>query len=492
MIPSAPVTRFAPSPTGELHLGNVRTALFNWLLARAGKGRFLLRIEDSDRERSEERFVGQLIEDLRWLGLDWDEGPGREGAAGPCRQSAREGLYRPLFERLEAADLAYPCFCTPEELARARTAQMAAGRPPRYPGTCARLSAEQRAERLAEGRRPTLRFRVPPGREIGFEDLVRGPQRFASDDIGDFVIRRADGTAAFFFGNAVDDALMGVTHVLRGEDHLANTPRQLLLLEALDLRAPAYGHLPLILGDDGAPLSKRNGSESIRALRETGFLPAAIVNHLARLGHALSDDPGHQSLEALAARFDLDRLGRSPARHDPQQLLHWQKAAIAAASDAELWDWLRGRCFADGRCIEDLVPPERALEFVHTVRDNIALPVDAHVWAGDLFAETGHHAPDARAEILGAGADFFEQALACLGAGGFRDFVRALAAATGRKGRALYLPLRAALTGELADPERGSLWREGPELGRLWALLGPDRIARRLRLARDLCVNERE
>ena len=406
MNPSAPVTRFAPSPTGELHPGNVRTALFNWLLARAGGGRFLLRIEDTDRERSEARFARQLIEDLHWLGLEWDEGPEREGAAGPCRQSEREALYRPLFERLEAADLAYPCFCTPEELARVRSAQMAAGRPPRYPGTCARLGPEARARRLAEGHRPTLRFRVPAGREIRFEDLVRGPQAVACDDIGDFVIRRADGSAAFFFSNAVDDALMGVTHVLRGEDHLANTPRQLLLLEALGLRAPAYGHLPLILGEDGAPLSKRNGSETIRALRETGYLPGAILNHLARLGHALADDPGYLSLEGLAARFDLERLGRAPARHDPRQLLHWQKEAVAAASDAELWQWLRGRRFADGRRIEDLVPPGKALEFVHTVRDNIALPVDAHVWAGDLFAETGHHAPDARAEILAAGADF--------------------------------------------------------------------------------------
>jgi len=233
-------TRFAPSPTGLLHLGNVRTALFNALLARRQKGRFLLRIEDTDRERSRPEYVAALLEDLRWLGLDWQEGPAVGGPHEPYAQSTREAIYSQYYRQLESTERVYPCFCTPAELALNppaelalnRKAQLAAGRPPRYPGTCARLSEVERQARLERGLQPTLRFRVPVGRTIEFSDLVRGPQRFASDDIGDFVIRRADGTPQFFFANAVDDALMEVTHVLRGEDHLANTPRQLLLLEA--------------------------------------------------------------------------------------------------------------------------------------------------------------------------------------------------------------------------------------------------------------------
>ncbi|HLJ37839.1 MAG TPA: glutamate--tRNA ligase, partial [Steroidobacteraceae bacterium] len=272
---SPPVTRFAPSPTGELHLGNVRTALFNLLLARHGGGRFLLRIEDTDAQRSLEAHTQSLLEELRWLGIEWDAGPDREDALGPYRQSQRTAHYAAYFAQLEKRGAVYSCFCTPLELEASRRAQLAAGRPPRYAGTCRELSAAERARRAAQGVAPTLRFRVPAGVQVTFEDLVHGPQSFATDDIGDFVVRRADGSAAFFFSNAVDDAAMGVTLVLRGEDHLANTPRQLLLLEALGLAPPAYGHLALLLGADGAPLSKRHGAASVREFRERGFLPQA-------------------------------------------------------------------------------------------------------------------------------------------------------------------------------------------------------------------------
>ncbi|HEY2275538.1 MAG TPA: glutamate--tRNA ligase family protein, partial [Steroidobacteraceae bacterium] len=241
-----PVTRFAPSPTGELHLGNARTALFNELLARHGGGRFILRIEDTDSERSLAAHTGALMADLKWLGLEWDAGPDREDALGPYRQSERRALYAGYFAQLERRAAVYPCFCTPLELELARRAQLAAGRPPRYAGTCRDLSPDERARRSSEGLPATLRFRVPAGVRVEWLDLVHGPQSFATDDIGDFVVRRADGSAAFFFSNAVDDASMGVTLALRGEDHLTNTPRQLLILEALGLRAPAYGHVALL------------------------------------------------------------------------------------------------------------------------------------------------------------------------------------------------------------------------------------------------------
>ena len=278
------LSRFAPSPTGDLHLGNARTALFNWLLARHAGGGFILRIEDTDAERSREPLTSALMEDLRWLGLDWDAGPDREDAHGPYRQSQRAVQYERYFAALESAGCTYPCYCSALELDMSRRSQLAAGKPPRYAGTCRSLTADQRARRAAQGLRPTLRFRVPDDARIEFDDFVHGPQSFVSGDIGDFVIRRADGTAAFFFCNAVDDADMGVTHVLRGEDHLTNTPRQLMLLDALGLTRPVYGHISLIVARDGSPLSKRHGATSVREYREQGYLPEALINHLFRLG----------------------------------------------------------------------------------------------------------------------------------------------------------------------------------------------------------------
>ena len=327
------VTRFAPSPTGDLHLGNARTALFNLLLARRTGGRLLLRIEDTDSERSLEAHTQGLMADLRWLGIAWDAGPDREDERGPYRQSQRAPLYAQDLAALERAGAVYPCFCTALELELSRRAQLAAGRAPRYGGACRELTAAERARRLAAGVPAALRFRVPPGERIAFVDLVHGPQSFLSDDIGDFVVRRADGTAAFFFSNAVDDARMGVTLVLRGEDHLANTPRQLLILAALGLAAPAYGHVALLVGADGAPLSKRHGAVSVRDYRERGYLPEAIVNHLFRLGHS-SPLHGLLTLTEMVHAFDPAHLGRAPARFDEQQLRVWQKDAVHRLSVA--------------------------------------------------------------------------------------------------------------------------------------------------------------
>src|SRR6202034_1663701 len=280
-LDSLPVTtRFAPSPTGSLHLGNARTALFSCLWARKSGGRFILRIEDTDVERSQLRFRDELMADLRWLGIDWDEGPDIGGPSAPYSQAERGKFYETLFAQLKANGLAVTCYCTEEELDLSRKLQRMAGKPPRYAGTCRHLTAPQRAEREARGQRPTLRFAVPADEVIQFTDAVHGPQRFLSGDIGDFIIRRDDGTSAFFFCNAVDDSVMGVTQVLRGDDHLTNTPRQLLLLDALGMRRPGYGHVGLLVGADSAPLSKRHGSTSVQECRERGFLPAAIPNSL--------------------------------------------------------------------------------------------------------------------------------------------------------------------------------------------------------------------
>jgi glutamyl-tRNA synthetase len=457
-------TRFAPSPTGRLHLGNARTALFSALLARREGGVFLLRVEDTDAERSRPDYLEGLVDDLRWLGLDWQEGYRVGGAAGPYRQAERGFVYGGLFGRLDGGGLAYPCFCSPERLQAVRRAQLARGEPPRYDGACAGLSREEANARLARGAPAVLRFRVPPGEVVQFEDVVRGLQRFETDRIGDFVIRRADGSPAFFFCNAVDDALMGVTHVLRAEDHLSNTPRQLLILRALGLPAPRYAHVSLIVDETGAPLSKREGSLSLETLREQGYLPIAVCNYLARLGHHYTSD-ACLSLDDLAAGFDLAALGSAPARFEPSQLRHWQHAALAGEPVGRLWDWV-------GEGTRLVVPMGDREPFFDALRGNVLFPAEFALWARRLFVDPVSLDPPAREAVERVGEGFFRSALAVLEArpADFRVFADRLRAATGASGKALYRPLRAALTGAM----------EGPELARVFSLLGGPRVGDRL------------
>lgn len=465
-------TRFAPSPTGWLHVGNLRTALFNALVARRHGGTFLLRIEDTDEERSRRQYVDDLQEDLLWLGLAWQEGPLQGGDQASYFQSERGVVYQKYYELLEQQGLAYYCFCSEQELSISRKRQLAAGQPPRYAGTCAHLTREQAAARIAQGKQPTLRFRVPRGQVVEFEDMVKGTQRFLSDDIGDFIIRRANGASAFFFCNAIDDALMGVTHVLRGEDHLANTPRQILILQALGLPTAVYGHISMIVGSDGSPLSKRHGSRSIRELRQSGYLPGAVLNYLARLGHHYEQDHFMET-DDLAAHFDTRRLGRSPARYDADQLLHWQREAVARADDATLWGWLDTE---DQR----IVPAAAKGAFLEAVRPNVSLPEHLQLWARILFGASLELSHTAQTAIRQAGVHFFEHVAQGLVLHGpdIKALVGHLKTATGAKGKAIFEPLRAALTGEL----------DGPELGKILPLIGAQRVAERARHAEILAA----
>ncbi len=476
MSRSRPKTRFAPSPTGEIHLGNLRTALFSYLYAAGHDGVFLLRIEDTDVQRSQPEYVQALMRELGWLGLHWQEGPEVGGSHGPYFQAQRLSIYQQYYAALDAAGATYPCFCSDTQLKLARKAQRAAGQPPRYPGTCASLSPQEVQHKLDQGGKPTLRFRVPPGERVEFEDLVRGVQRFSSDEIGDFIIRRSDGTPAFFFSNAIDDALMEVTHVLRGEDHLTNTPRQLLILRSLGLRAPAYGHLSLLTGDDGSPLSKRHGSRSVRQLREAGFLPGAVLNYLARLGHSYTAD-SFAGLDRLAEGFSLERLGRAPARYDEAQLRYWQKEAVAAASADSLVRWFRQSDAARGLSAD--WSDSRLAGLLEVVRDNIEMPVDVAQWLQRLSAGPLTLDEQQRGVLEAAGSRFFASSLARLGAPAesFREFAIAVGSQTGAKGKALFMPLRVALTGVT----------HGPEMERVWAWLGPDVCRARLQAALDYC-----
>src|SRR6266481_2397687 len=348
ILQSSPViTRFAPSPTGSLHLGNARTAFFCYLWARKSGGRFILRIEDTDAERSRLRFRDELMAELRWLGLDWDEGPDIGGPSAPYSQAERGEFYRTLFAQLEMNDQAYPCYCTAEELELSRKLQRMSGKPPRYAGTCRHLTSAERAEREARGLRAALRFAVPEDRIIEFTD----------------------------------------------------TPRQLLLLDALGMRRPGYGHVGLLVGADGAPLSKRHGSTSAQEFRERGFLPAAILNHLFRLGHT-SDIEGWSPVSGMPAHFRPQHLGRAPARFDETQLVHWQKEAVGRMSAAQIRVWLGSGDSA---------------EFVDWVRHNLVLPADAAPWRTVVCGDLPPLGKGEQHVIAAAGPEFFTAAAEAFG-----------------------------------------------------------------------------
>src|SRR5688500_6680385 len=334
--------RFAPSPTGQLHVGNARTALFNWLLAKGQDGTFILRIEDTDIERSSRESERAILEDLRWMGLDWSEGIEAGGDRGPYRQTERLHMYRAYAVELLSSGAAYYCFCSAEQLEADRQAALAAGRPPKYVGRCRDLTRDDARRRIEKGERAVIRFRVPEGnRDIVFNDLVRGEVRFSTDVIGDPVLVRSDGVPAYNYAVVIDDALMEITHVVRGEDHISNTPRQVLLYEAFGWRPPAFAHVSLVMGPDHAPLSKRHGATSVAESRARGYLPEALTNYLALIGWSPGDGEELMPLEVLASRFRLEDVGHSAGVFDLENLAwvnrHYLKQAQPArlAADAE-------------------------------------------------------------------------------------------------------------------------------------------------------------
>jgi len=311
--------RFAPSPTGHLHIGGARTALFNWLYARKTGGAFVLRIEDTDAERSTRASYEAILDAMRWLGLDWDEGPGKDGAYGPYLQSARSVMYTAEAGRLLESGRAYRCFCSPEELDELRREQREQDRAPKYDGRCLRLPADEVERRVARGIPYVLRFRMDPG-TTRFFDVVRGKFQFNNDDLDDFVIRKSDGNPTYNFACVVDDARMKITHVIRGDDHLSNTPRQVQLYGALGYRVPKFVHLPMILGSDRARLSKRHGATSVQDYRRMGYDPDALLNYLALLGWSLDGKTEVFTRAALVKKFSLKRVSKNPAAFDEDKL----------------------------------------------------------------------------------------------------------------------------------------------------------------------------
>ncbi len=380
--------RFAPSPTGKLHIGGARTAIYNWAFARANGGTFILRIDDTDPTRSTEENTQIILRAMRWLGLDWDEGPEVGGDFGPYAQTDRLDLYRKAAEKLLAEGKAYPCFCTPEQLEADREAARA--RKDSFQGyqrRCRNIPVDEARARMEAGEPYTLRIKVPEDRgDVVIEDAVHGTVTFAAKELDDFVIFRSDGTPTYNFATVVDDAAMGITHVIRGDDHLSNTPRQVMVYEALGAPVPVFAHISMILGADGKKLSKRHGATSVEEYRDAGYLSDAFVNYLALLGWSLDGETTVIPRDVLAREFSLERISKNPATFDPKKL-DWINAEYINAMD-------------DATFVKDILLPQLAAGGIEAgdhddawwsllaqiVRPRTKMPADAAGVAAPVFA----------------------------------------------------------------------------------------------------------
>jgi glutamyl-tRNA synthetase len=458
--------RFAPSPTGHLHVGNARTALFNWLAARHAGGTFILRIEDTDTERSTQESERAILEDLRWMGLTWDEGVEAGGAHGPYRQSERLGIYADYAQRLLAAGTGYYCFCSAEKLEAERQALLKQGLPPRYLGTCRTIPAGDARARVVSGEKAVIRLRVPDGRDVTFQDVVRGPVSFHTDVIGDPVLIRSDGMPAYNYAVVIDDALMKVTHVVRGEDHISNTPRQVLLYEAFGWQPPTFAHLSLVMGPDHSPLSKRHGATSVAEFRQKGYLPEALVNYLALIGWAPGEGEEILPLPELAKRFDLAKVAHSAGVFDEDKLAWVNRHYLKAADPRTLTDlaipFLREARMVVGSLSEAgsawllaVVPPlassiDRLSQLSERLRTVFSFDADESLAREDIRAELS--SPSGR-QVLTALADELRVTTRLSDREIFRAMATRVKEQSGQKGRALFHPIRVILTGEAEGPE---------------------------------------
>ncbi len=469
-----PRVRFAPSPTGFIHLGNLRTALFNYLFAKHHGGSFILRVEDTDVERSREEYTQALFQDLRWMGIEWDEGPEVGGDKGPYRQSERLELYRSYVEQLIKKRLAYYCYVTEDETEEMKKIAKAEGRPIRFDNRGRFFSAEEIERRKAKGIKPTVRFMIKEPNLI-MHDLIRGTVKFNLDDmVGDFVLLRADGMPTFHLAVCVDDGLMGVTHVIRGEDHLSNTPKHILLMEAMGFAPPQYGHLSLIHGPGGEPLSKRLESISVRSFRAQGFLPEGLANYIALLGWAPGDNREIFKMQELIEAFDLDRVGKSSSNYDPQKLDWVNGQHLHALSDEEFTqkalNYLKVNPVPYEETLVTRVLPvfKTGIERFNQLSEKLGFLADDFSYEKpELIQTPGAH------EIFRAAIEVLPQ-VAGEDAVLYDQFLALLKPKVTSKGKDLFIPLRLALTGK----------EHGPELKRLFPALGLDRV--RARFERSL------
>lgn len=467
--------RFSPSPTGDLHVGNVRTAVFNWLFAKKHGGNFILRIEDTDVGRSTEESETSLIEDLNWLGLDYHEGPRVGGPHAPYRQSERKKIYQEYADRLVAEGKAYPCYCTEAELEEKKKRFIKKKVPPRYDGKCRDLSEDERLRLAGEGREPAIRFKIQQD-QIRFQDMVRGEVSFNCNLIGDFIIVRSGGMASYNFCAAVDDALMQISHVLRGEDHLSNTPRQILILEALGFPVPQYGHCSIIVDKDKTKLKKRSESASLNQLKEQGYLAIAVINYLTLLGWSPEDHQELMTREELIEKFSPDRCSKSPATFDlvkmrwinshhlrqldPETLIRLSLPFMERAgfsTERSDSNWLRSvfLCIRDN--IETLAELKNYLPVFLTL-----LPDTDEIARETLRSEKSRKVVEKFKEEL--------EKIDVPSEAGFAEIMKTLKREVGVRGKELFLPVRSAMTG----------LSSGPELGKIFSLLSKEILMGRL------------
>jgi glutamyl-tRNA synthetase len=479
--------RFAPSPTGDIHVGNIRTALFNWAFARHEGGVFVFRVEDTDIERSTEQSYLGVVDALTWLGLTWDEGPDVGGPYGPYKQSQRSDIYADVAAKLAASSHAYLCYCATDEV---EARNKITGRQPGYDNFCRQLSADQLDAFVAQGRKPALRLRMPD-RAITFDDLIRGPVTFEPEFVPDYVLVRADGNSLYTLVNPVDDALMHITHVLRGEDLLSSTPRQIALYEALgdigvtDGQMPMFGHLPFVMGEGNKKLSKRDPESSLMLYRERGFLPEALLNYLALVGWSMGEDRELFSLQDMVDAFSLDRVSRNPARFDLKKC-----EAINGVKIRELpADEAARRILPFLQRVDLIADPPTSDQLrllaggAPLVQERITVLSEAVGMLGFLFVDEGAFTPDAdaaaknlsadAAPVLDAGVKALD-AIEDWHAAPIKEALEgALIVGLGLKPRHAFAPLRVAITGRTVSPP----------LFESMELLGRDRSMSRLRRA---------
>ena len=467
--------RFAPSPTGYLHVGGARTALFNWLFAKRHGGKFILRIEDTDLERSTLEAEEGLLRDMQWLGLTWDEGPGK-GPLGPYRQSERTEIYRREARALVAKGLAYPCFCTEEDLEKKRQQAEAEHRSPHYDRTCLRLPADEVKRRIDAEKPHVIRVKVPD-RDYHVDDLVRGRVEWKSETLGDFIIMRSNGMPVYNFCVVVDDALMEISHVIRAEEHLTNTHRQLILYEAMGRPIPQFAHVSLILGPDKTKLSKRHGATSVGQYKDDGFLVEAMNNFLALLGWNEGTDQEIYTMAQLAEKFSLERINPAPAVFDHAKLTWMNGQYIRALPPEKLSEmlvpWLEAARpgearFRDPSWMAKLTTLAQA--HLTVLKDVVSLvrPLFEHPEPADDEARAVMAAPEVPA-LMAALRDEFTKAPAW-NRDAFNAAIKAAGKAANAKGKALFMPIRVKLTGSC----------HGPDMVGILDLLGRDEVLKRL------------
>jgi len=478
--------RFAPSPTGSLHIGGARTALFNWAFARRNGGAFVLRIEDTDRARSTREFEDAILEGLRWLGLDWDEGPGVDGPYGPYRQSECYGRYAEVAERLLAVGKAYRCFCSQERLDQARVSQREAGETTFYDRRCRGLEPAEAGRRAAAGEEAVLRFRAPDDGATVVHDLVAGDVTFRNADVDDWIMVRPDGSPTYNFCVVCDDSHMRITHVLRGEEHLPNTPKQVLLFDALGLRPPLYAHLPLMLGSDGKKLSKRTGDTALQEYRDKGYPPEAVANFLCLQGWGLDETTTIFSLDRLVESFDPKDVRRGGSIFDPEKFL-WMAGEYLRAEPIEglatrCAPWVVAAGLATADELEARADWFRAV--VATERERIRLYSELPARIGYLFQGDAEVVYEEQALVnarkqagrIATLSDFLAwlrprlEPFESYAAATTRDAARQWVQARGIKFPELFQPLRCALMGAAG----------GPDLFDVIGLLGAERTVRRI------------